>query len=156
MEENKRQAELQAQNLQKVLEDNNRLQEDKKEKYRHKKEMAEERKKELDAIEEVERQKKLEEDRRKEEARLQVKQNMEEKLKSKINSYLDLLHNQEVRQARAEQAKEEEMRKKQNLDAINRFDRLDNVARKMKMDEYRRQKIQEKIENNDERGQKIK
>lgn len=81
---------------------------------------------------------------------------MEEKLQSKINSYLDLMHNQEIRQARAEQAKEDEHRKKQNLDAINRFDRLDNVARKMKMDEYRRQKIQDKIENDNERGQKIK
>jgi len=156
LEESKRQAELQAKNLQKVLEDNNRIQEEKKEKYRLQNALAEERKKELEAIEEVERQKHLEEEKRKEEARLQVKKNMEEKLQTKINTYLHLMESQEIKQARAEQAQEEEAKKKQNLDALKRFDRLDNVQRKMKMDEYRRQKIQEKIENNNERGEKIK
>ena len=65
-------AEYKAQTIKKVLEENQRMEERKKEEFFHKKALAEERKRELDIEAEYERQRKIRYEREKEEQRQQV------------------------------------------------------------------------------------
>ena len=156
MEEAKKLAEQHAQMIQKVLEENQKLLEDKKEKFHMKKALAEERKRELDLLAEAELRRQQEEERLKEESRKQVKENMEVKLKEKIDKYLTMMEMNEIKLAKTRQQQLEEKQKKHNLDVINWNDRHENVERRAKMDEYKRAKILEKIESANERGEKIK
>jgi len=156
MEETKRLAEQHAQMIQKVLEDNAQLQEEKKEKFKIKKALAEERKKELDLLAEAELKKQMEEDREKEEARKQVKLTMEGMLKEKTDRYLMLMDEKDMKVTRTKQARDEQLQKKHDLDVINRNDRSENVQRQAKMDDYKKQKLMEKIHDAAERGEKIK
>jgi len=81
---------------------------------------------------------------------------MEIKLKEKVDKYLTLMEMNEIKLEKAKQAVLEEKQKKHNLDVISWNDRFENVERRAKMDEYKRHKILEKIENANERGEKIK
>jgi len=156
LEETKRLAEQHALLIQKVLEDNAKLQEEKKEKFNIKKALAEERKRELDILAEAELKKQMEEDRMKEEARKQVKANMEAMLKEKTDGYLMMMEEKDMKVVRTKQAREEQLQKKHDLDVINRNDKWESVHRQAKMDDYKKQKILEKIQNANERGEKIK
>ena len=156
LEETKRLAEQHALLIQKVLEDNAKMQEEKKEKFNMKKALAEERKRELDILAEAELKKQMEEDRMKEEARKAVKENMEALLKEKTDGYLMMMDEKDMKVARTKQAREEQLQKKHDLDVINRNDKWESVQRQAKMDEYKKQKIMEKIQNANERGEKIK
>ena len=72
LEEAKKQAEIHAQSIQKVLEDSEKIQEQKKGKILSKKAQAEERQRELDRLAEIEREKEREEERLLAERRRQV------------------------------------------------------------------------------------
>ena len=80
---------------------------------------------------------------------------MEIKLKEKIDKYLTMMEMNEIKLEKTKQMVLEEKQKKRNLDVINWNDRHENVERRAKMDEYKRQKILEKIQNANERGEKI-
>lgn len=155
LEETRRAAELHAQTIQKVLADNERLQEEKKGKYLSKK-AQEERQRELDMQRQMDNERKTEDEKRKEEARRQVKDNMESILKEKVDKYLEIRGKNEEKLAKVQQAKDEELRRKQHIDLIHTSDKMENIQRKAKMDDYKREKLLEKIQSDNERAEKIK
>ena len=81
---------------------------------------------------------------------------MEKKLNERVNKYMEQMDAEEAKLEKVKQAQEDELRRKYNLKQIVRNDRIENVERKAKQDEYKREKIREKIQEADERGEKIK
>lgn len=71
--ENRMRAEQKSQTIKKVLTENQKLEERKRDEFYYKKALAEERKKELDKIAEQERQRKIFEERQKESRRKEVR-----------------------------------------------------------------------------------
>ena len=81
---------------------------------------------------------------------------METRLNEKVNKYLEIMESGEVKLQKTRQAKEEEARKRNIENMIEKIDKAELIQRKYKMDEYQRQKIMEKLENANEKGEKIK
>jgi len=77
-------------------------------------------------------------------------------LKEKTDRYLMLMDEKDMKVTRTKQARDEQLQKKHDLDVINRNDRSENVQRQAKMDDYKKQKLMEKIHDAAERGEKIK
>jgi len=62
----------------------------------------------------------------------------------------------ETRLDKTRQMREEEARRRNIEHMIEKIDKAESIQRKAKMDDYRRQKVMEKIQNDNEKGEKIK
>ena len=77
-------------------------------------------------------------------------------MKEKIDRYLTKFKETEMKLEQTEKQREEEMRFKHNNDTIKRIDKLENVQRIFKMQDYQKQKLLEKIVEDNEKAEKIK
>jgi hypothetical protein len=139
-EETRMRAEMHAQLIKKVLEGNSKNLEERREQSLAKRSMADDRKRELDRIAEIERKQKLEAEREKEEQRKGVKSNMEYLQKAKVDEYTKKFEETEIKVATVQKMKHDEHKTKNHINTIKKIDKEENVRRIAKMQEYQRQK----------------
>lgn len=81
---------------------------------------------------------------------------MEKQYKEKIDTFLEEMAEGEARLQKAQQQREHELRIKHNMDIINKIDKLENVKRNTKIKEYQKEMLEEKINADLEKAEKIK
>lgn len=155
-DENRRRAEQHSINIKRVIEQNSKREHDRKNEYFTKKDMAEERKREIDEIEDERRRQKMHDQWEKDQRRKQIKDNMESRLGNRIGGYLDKMHRQEEKMQEINAQKAHDMKMKKTMELIKQFDKQENVKRISKMQQYQRDKVLEKIEHDSEKAQRIK
>ena len=132
-------------------ETNNKSIEQKRVDYYTRQTEIEKRRAELDAI-----QAKFEAERRrreemKEDKRVKVKVQNDRIVQERVNMYLNRIELSEKRLAKAREKHSMELLRKSNFDFMKEQDRTDNIMRMHEVQEYRRQKLLEKIEKDNER-----
>lgn len=99
---------------------------------------------------------KLRREQEKEDKRVHVKQNNEKIMSERVNNYMNKLEQTDYKVARAKARLEQDVLVKNNMDFMKELDRNENVRRIQDMQEYRRVKLLEKIEKDNERTRQIR
>lgn len=154
--ENKMKAQEKAETIKQVLEENKHMEEKKREDFYYKKMLAEERKRELDAIAAIERKEKIQAEKDKDNQRKHVKSTMEKRLEERVNGYLYKMAESDEKVLRVQREKEAMMRQKHALELIKKNDKHENVQRIARMQEYQKEKLMEKINHDTDRATQIK
>ena len=81
---------------------------------------------------------------------------MEHRLQERVDGYLYKMAESDQKVLRVQKEKEAMMRQKHALELIKKNDKLENVNRIARMQEYQKEKLMEKINHDTERAQQIK
>ena len=132
------------------------MEEKKREQYYMSQAEAEERKRELDKLKEEELmlKKQMEED--KQIQRYEVKVNNDRLMQQRIDAIRSKIEESEYKLKSQQERKSEELKIKHNTAVIKRMDRVENVKRISKVQDFERQKIMERIQADNERTERIK
>ena len=138
-------AEMKSQHIKEVLNSNVAIEENRRADYYESQAQAAERKRKLDEMAKADAERKRQEDLDKEAKRRGVKENNDKQLEDKRNFYVSKMQETDDKVIRSQMRKTMELKEKHNIDVLKKTDRRENVERIMKMQEYQREKIMEKI-----------
>ena len=139
-----------------VKDQNNRIEEQKKQEFLRAQAEAEERKRQQDAEAEAERRRRIEEEQEKQNYRENVRKTMIKVEERRKKSIIDKRQQQDQKLMTAQQIKEQELRYKKELEYLKRRDRQETVERIQRIQQYERDKVMEKIQNDDTRTLQVK
>ena len=149
-------AQQKAAEIQKVIEENARKEEERKDKIRQQQSEAEKRKHELD----IKKQKWLQDKKKtleeKEKHSEDVRKQNEDRLNVRINSIQSKRHEKESLMTKTQSEREWEHMIKKEYDLLRREDKLESVERISRANNYKKQKILEKIEFDNMKSQHVK
>ena len=138
-------AEMKSQHIKEVLNSNVAIEENRRADYYESQAQAAERKRKLDEMAKADAERKRQEDLDKEAKRRGVKENNDKQLEDKRYFYVSKMQETDDKVIRSQMRKTMELKEKHNIDVLKKTDRRENVERIMKMQEYQREKIMEKI-----------
>lgn len=81
---------------------------------------------------------------------------MEQIMKQRTDGYLTKIKESEDKLAQTQKKKNDDLKARHNVDVIKRNDRIENVKRIQKMQDYQREQLLERILTDTEKAQKIK
>lgn len=136
---------MKSQHIKEVLYSNVAIEENRRAEYYESQAQAAERKRKLDEMAKADAERKRQEDLDKESKRRGVKENNDKQLEDKRNFYVSKMQETDDKVLRSQMRKTMELKEKHNIDVLKKTDRRENVERIMKMQEYQREKIMEKI-----------
>ena len=136
---------MKSQHIKEVLNSNVAIEENRRADYYESQAQAAERKRKLDEMAKADAERKRQEDLDKEAKRRGVKENNDKQLEDKRNFYVSKMQETDDKVIRSQMRKTMELKEKHNIDVLKKTDRRENVERIMKMQEYQREKIMEKI-----------
>lgn len=131
------------------------MEEQRRQEYLDRQKKAEEQKKIKDQQERAEIEEKRKRDAAKNDHRQIVKIQMETNEEAKKKAILDKTEEINSKVQKVQSQQKQERKRKAELAALKREDREETVNRITKMNEYRRDKLQEKIETDNDRSAKI-
>lgn len=144
-EEARLQAEAKSQHIKEVLNSNVAIEEKRREDYYESQAQAAERKRKLEEMNKIDAERKRQEEIEKEAKRKSVKETNERQTEEKRNFYLTMMREKDDKVTRSQMRKTMDLKERHNIDVLKKVDRRENVERIMKMQEYQREKIMEKI-----------
>ena len=154
--EAKKIAEIKSEHIKEVLYSNLTIEEKRRQEYFENQAKAKER---IDKLEELAREEKRMEKAKmdKENERKKEVKVMNDKMREeKRQFYWTKLEETEDKVIKSQMRKTMELKEKHNIDVLKRTDRRENVERIMKMQEYQREKIMEKIMNDNAKAENLK
>lgn len=147
---------MKSQHIKEVLNSNVAIEENRRAEYYESQAQAAERKRKLDEMAKADAERKRQEDLDKEAKRRAVKENNDKQLEEKRNFYVSKMQETDDKVMRSQLRKTMELKEKHNIDVLKKTDRKENVERIMKMQEYQREKIMEKILADNAKAEAIK
>ena len=81
---------------------------------------------------------------------------MEKRLEERVHGYLSKMEESDEKVRKVQMEKEEYLRNKHALDVIKKTDKLENVQRIARMQEYQREKLLDRINEDTEKAERIK
>lgn len=81
---------------------------------------------------------------------------MEKRLEEKVNGYLSKMEESDDKVRKVQMEKEEYLKNKHALDVIKKADKLENVQRIARMQEYQREKLMDRIKEDTDKAERIK
>lgn len=139
-----------------MLNSNVAIEEKRREDFYESQAQAAERKWKLEEMSKADAERKRQEDLDKEAKRRSVKENNDKQMEERRLFYLSKMEETDEKVMRSQMRKTMDLKEKHNIDVLKRTDRRENVERIMKMQDYQREKIMDKILRDNVKNEAIK